>query len=1077
MIRSALWVAPLWIAALCLLCACAVVRKQNESVGPFKTQQVLSFRAESFTSPGISVDPSGAHFYFDVLGEIYRVALSGGEAELLELGPGWKRMPRISPRGDMLAYLNDTGDGVGLWVKDLSNAHTLPYPAWQMPFQDLYSWEWQSADTLAFNQGEAINKRVSGIALVRVSEESAIALTPREPRSHLPANVIGSARAGRSLLLARLSARNSILELDTITGIERPLKAESIPKWDQLRVSPDGRWLGFAVEGEGTASLWLLAIDSGRIQETGCSLDHSVRSGGAGLPPATYAFLPDGNGIIASRDGLFKRCQFAGSTQDIDVSADLRIALAPRAVPRAKPTIAPLLRYPALDPFTKEVAFSSQGKLWRMRLVDGSTRVLDAGDGRLFMPAFSQNGRRLAFVRLHDGSASLEVMDLRDGVITPLLRSTEVLYANPAWHPDGKTLALVEVPRDAAGARSSLSVVRLNTATGFREVVGETKPVSYTNRAYPQVSWSADAKALQYVVEVSNSTRALLRVEPGKAPVVLSELDQFLWDAAVSPDGKWIAVLHRNGISVAPMLLPISEMPRLTKEEIKSWRKITQQNADYMTWSRDGRLLWTLQNRIELSYPSKTNTIVQTFSEPAQARAFGHVKENMIAYVGGRIITMSDLGVLDRGVIVVAGNTIRYVGPAIPSDLVDGVRQIDVSGKTLIPGLVDAHRHIRYRDLETSPAVHYSLFANAAYGVTTVFDPAFFSIEAAELSELSRADNFRGSTYYGSGHGVLGDYSHAAYADIHSESDARDYLARLSAFGSPMIKSYLRRTRNERRTILAAARVVGLGVSVHEAPSLAVQLSAVQDGVTALEHPLLMNHVPFQEDVTSFLRESGVSLTPTLGDASASVMGRFLFEISPQDPRALCLQPFRSQSQKAREHSWVRRSEDPWAIWKGVPSQTTSLISSYAQLLKAGVRVSVGAHDMPDGIGTHREMWSLVFGGASPLDALRAATVNGSYKLNQQSRIGSLRAGMDADFIVLNSNPLDDIRNSVDISFVVRRGRLIEWPEGSRWPFGWSAEAAWDDCRKWNLGIQSKDKGELPSLTKSSAVSRQDAQR
>lgn len=524
-----------------------------------------------------------------------------------------------------------------------------------------------------------------------------------------------------------------------------------------------------------------------------------------------------------------------------------------------------------------------------------------------------------------------------------------------------------------------------------------------------------------------------------------------LWDATISPDGKWIAVLHRDGISVAPMLFSINETPKLTRSDVESWVRAASNNVDYMAWSREGRLLWTMQDQIVVSSPDGEELVQARFVIPPHA-VDSPIAHKRVAYTGARIITMKGDEVIEDGVLVLRGNKIEHIGSAIPPHMGTAIETIDVSGKTIIPGLIDVHRHIRASDLDVTDGASHALFANAAYGVTTVYDPAFYTIEAAELTEISRDDQFLGSTYYGSGHGILGDFLHAGYARIENGEDAWRHVSRMALFGSPMVKSYLRQARSERKNIVAAARELGVGVAVHEATEMSVQLGAIQDGVTSIEHPLVMNSIIFHEDVARFLRESGVVLTPTLADANKSTLGKFLFEISPRESRAACV--YAGEGNSSITKSWLRSEIAPWIHWgNSVPERARGMAKSYADLLKAGVRVTVGAHDLPDGIGTHRELWALVFGGATPMDALRAATHYGAYKLGLETKIGMISPGMDADFIVLNSNPLDDIRNSVDINFVVRRGNVLSWPNATRWPIGWNVEASWDSCKAWNLGL------------------------
>ncbi len=86
--------------------------------------------------------------------------------------------------------------------------------------------------------------------------------------------------------------------------------------------------------------------------------------------------------------------------------------------------------------------------------------------------------------------------------------------------------------------------------------------------------------------------------------------------------------------------------------------------------------------------------------------------------------------------------------------------------------------------------------------------------------------------------------------------------------------------------------------------------------------------------------------------------------------------------------------------------------------------VQLGAHGQREGLAAHWELWMFVQGGMTPMEALRAATLKGAWYLGLDKDIGSLEPGKLADLIVLDANPLEDIRNSESISWVVVNGRV-----------------------------------------------------
>jgi hypothetical protein len=123
-------------------------------------------------------------------------------------------------------------------------------------------------------------------------------------------------------------------------------------------------------------------------------------------------------------------------------------------------------------------------------------------------------------------------------------------------------------------------------------------------------------------------------------------------------------------------------------------------------------------------------------------------------------------------------------------------------------------------------------------------------------------------------------------------------------------------------------------------------------------------------------------------------------------------------------------------------------------VIKAGGTISVGAHNAA-GLWTNEEMWALVMGGASPMEALRAATVNGAAKIGVDRELGTLEVGKLADLVVLTANPLDDIRNSTAIKYVVAGGVIYDgetltslWPVYRRLSrMGWQSVEEYSETR------------------------------
>ena len=118
------------------------------------------------------------------------------------------------------------------------------------------------------------------------------------------------------------------------------------------------------------------------------------------------------------------------------------------------------------------------------------------------------------------------------------------------------------------------------------------------------------------------------------------------------------------------------------------------------------------------------------------------------------------------------------------------------------------------------------------------------------------------------------------------------------------------------------------------------------------------------------------------------------------------------------------------------------------KLHRAGVSIQLGAHGQREGLGAHWEIWSMVQGGMSPHEALRCATLGGAEYLGYDREIGSLEPGKLGDLVVMSKNPLENIRDTNSVRWVMANGRLYDAStldemaprKQARAPFWWEAE-------------------------------------
>jgi imidazolonepropionase-like amidohydrolase len=1009
----------LCIATLVVLAGgCAATTRVDawvEAAEPVAQPRNLNFTTTEFTRPYIEVSPDGREFYFDALGEIYRVPVQGGQAIRVALGAGWKTMPVMSDDGRWLVHASDADDtreNLQFWGKRLGT-------------------------------GDA--PRQLGV-LWRAREGS-------------------SPQGAPAYVYPGLQQRWNVA-----TGTFEETRFGLKGYKGQFRMSRDGETVGYEMLRDGASVLAVHEPETGATAVTGCVLERTVST----LYAPTFAFMPDGASVLLSRGGKFHRCWFDGRSVEVPVSAAIDKTMMPMAMPRSTPQQRTQIRYPELDLEGRRLFFTAKGKVWQSELPGGSPARLTSGDAEELMPALSSDGARIAYV-VQDGRAvSLRVRELATGRERVVLDSENVAYANPAWSLDGSRLVFVEVRQleQRSGPGNTCCAIKyVDVVTGDVRVIGPgpSKPLN-GSEMYPRPTWSATGDALYYTREVwfpgggTVDRIALVRHPLDGEPVVMLTMQPAIQDAVISPDGAQVALRDRLGVSILGLgnsVVDGDAPPRhVSLHESRNLRRLWLDGPDYLAWTPDGRLRWSIQDEVFVGTGPDNTERLARITLPANPNA----TEGVRVYLGGRIVSMGAAGTIEQGAIVTEGSRIRYVGESakLPREFA-ALQPIDIRGKTVIPGLVDVHRHTLPGQDDFATQRNFPLFTDLAYGVTTIYDPSIHTVKSAYLTDLSRDDSFLGPTVYGSGNPLLDDDHNGSYAYIGGLADARGYVGRAAKAGVPLVKAYLRRTREDRRLIVQAAREAGIGVVSHEDNVIHTQLSQVQDGYTAIEHTLLLGSAPFYADVIEYLKRSGVMLTPSVADENSNLVGSTMWKRTSRDDRFTCLidteKQRRSWERIDRHGKPQRRGPD------GQPEIPVSLIQhirEYAALLNAGVPLSIGAHTLPAGVGTHWDMWALAQGGATPMNVLKAATVNGAYKLGMQDRIGSLAEGMDADFVILNANPLDDIHNTTDIARVVRRGRTVQWPEGEKWPQSWPGEGDWSACKARNLGIPAMDTSTAP---------------
>ncbi len=1015
----------------------------SEPQGDWKWKDV-NFTTDEGTWMSIDVSPDGKTIAFDMLGDIYTMPITGGKAKAIRRGIPWEVQPRFSPDGTKILFTSDAGGGDNIWMMNSDGSEEKQIT--KESFRLLNNADWMPDGDYIVARKHFSSQRSLGageIWMYHVTGGGGYQLTKRK-NDQQDVNEPSISADGRYIYFSEDMYPGGFFKYNKdpnsqIYVIKRydneKGKLETVVSGPggafRPQISPDGKKLAYLTRIRTKTVLAVHDLESGaeHFLFDNLSKDQSEAWAIFGVYSG-FDWTPDGKHIIISGMGkIWKVDSSSADAIEIPFSAEVEMKVAETV--RFKNEAfednfdARVIRHAVTSPDGKTLLFNAIGHLYTQKLPRGKAKRVTKDDEMQYEPSFSPDGKSIVYVTWDDEKmGSIKMLNLSTSQ-SSTITTTPGIYRTPALSPDGSKIVY---KKEGGNAHQGF----LHSKKPGIYSIDLTK--AYENKFicpqgdFPVFNKTGDRIFYQTGGYVFGSlTKSFESVDLDGRDKKEHFNGKYAQRYVISPDNNWVAWSELYKVYIAPFPHTGKKVGITKDTKAVPVAQVAKDAGINIHWSQDSKkLYWTLGNEYFSDLLTDRFSFLDGSLDSLPPMDSIGLKVNLniesdspsgiVAFTNATIITMNGHEVIKNGTVLVEGNLIKQVGKdvLVPRN----AKVINCTSKTIMPGIIDVHAHSGNFRYGLSPQKQWEYYANLAYGVTTSHDPSTNTEMVFANSELIKAGKMVGPRLFSTGtilYGADGDFK----AVINSLEDARSALRRTKAYGAFSVKSYNQPRREQRQQVLQAARELGILVVPEGGSFFNHNLNMVVDGHTGVEHNIPV--VPLFNDVTSLWSHTNSHNTPTLIVNYASVNGEFYWyqhtNVWEKD-RLLNFTPRPIINSRARHRMMI--PEEEYENGHILTSQSLKKLSD------KGVKINLGAHGQLQGLGAHWELWMLQQGGMTNHEALQCATINGAVYLGMDHQLGSIEKGKLADIIVLDKNPLVDIRNSEHVLYTMINGRLYD---------------------------------------------------
>lgn len=1017
-------------------------KKKWDVENPGSPQKEVSFTVNEGTWLNVDVSPDGKEIVFDLLGDIYIMPRTGGRTKVLRQGKAMEVQPRFSPDGEKISFTSDAGGGDNIWVMDRDgqnakqvtkeNFRLLNNAVWTPDSKYLVARK-HFTSTRSLGAGELWMYHINGGNGLQLTVKKNDQQDVNEPSISADGRYIyysedmypgGFFQYNKDpnkqiFVINRFDTEDGTIE--TVTGgpggAVRP------------QISHNGQLLAFVKRIRTKTVLFLRDIETGDEWPIYEELSKDQQEAWTTFGIYTgFAWTPDDKHIVIWAKGKIREIDINSVNQSLPIPFTCDVKQKISEVVRYEQAVdndrfdVQVIRQAVTSPDGKWLVFNALGQLYKKRLPNGKPERLTSAYDFEFDPTFSPDGSTIAYISWQDtSSGALCTININGG--TPKkISNKKAIYRSPSFSPDGKWIVFEK-------EHSSNILGPAHTAkTGIYIISTNGENESFVTKKGSNPCFNKEGTRIYYQAGGGlNKSFNSCKLDGNEERTIFKST--YAKDFTVSPDGNWVAYVNLHQVYIAAF--PHTGKPITLGSDSSTIpvRRVSTDAGYNLHWSTTGQQLhYTLGDQY---YTIELDNLFEfiggkpdsTFKIPSKGRTIGlsattDKPNGILAFTNARIITMEGNYIIENGTIIVDGNKIKSIGKKDEIKIPSNAKEVDCTGKTILPGFIDAHAHAGHFYSGIVPQKHWPYYANLAYGVTTMHDPSANSEFVFAQSELVKTGLVVGPRVYSTGtilYGADGDFK----AIINSKKDARSALLRTKAFGAFSVKSYNQPRREQRQMVIEAARELKMEVVPEGGSFFYHNISMLLDGHTTIEHNLPV--APLYDDVIQLWKHAKTANTPTLVVAYGGLSGEYYWYQHTnvwEKERLLKYTPRPIVDTRSRHRIMAPEKE--------YQNGHILVSESLKKLSDEGVTINMGAHGQLQGLGAHWEIWMMAQGGMTPMEALKTATINPAKSLGLYQYVGSLKEGKLADLIICDKNPLDNIYNTESIRYTMVNGRLYD---------------------------------------------------